>query len=436
MVCFLLQSLSTLPSASPAMPHSLVSSDTRNFSSSSHWIPSPMSVKSSAFAIGISAATDPSLSPRSEGAIPNRRASATSSSNSSADYVSYSRPANARLTGRVDKRKRRRPIRCLPSANARTSATSATTTTTAAASIDAESAAFCTLKLPYLDDYQRNPTAYSRALMGTERAQATHSSAIIAATDSTYATHNSHSSPLAAFRTSNGKRIHSTASLSSSSSSTSSPLPIPEFKQHESEPHMTRKSAISSIIHRLFPSLDKDALAALAAAAAAERSANPRLKKRSQLPSNNTAPSGKSDSAHATGEPGSDDNRVFANTASTGSTGGQTPTTINNGNDPMYVGDKLGQEIFRLHPHSNSCPIRWTKGKQCVTLHLLVEKERLKKENFLSVYLSPIFFVCIANVEAEIYATVYNNNILSSPHFMSVFLSVLALLCTCCAVNP
>ncbi|KAJ1990184.1 hypothetical protein GGI25_004539 [Coemansia spiralis] len=321
-----------------------------------------MSVKSSAFAVGISAATDPSLSPRSEGAIPNRRASATSSSNSSADYVSYSRPANARLTGRVDKRKRRRPIRCLPSANVRTSATSATTTTTAAASIDAESAAFCTLKLPYLDDYQRNPTAYSRALMGTERAQATHSSAITAATDSTYATHNSHSSPLAAFRTSNGKRIHSTASLSSSSSSTSSPLPIPEFKQHESEPHMTRKSAISSIIHRLFPSLDKDALAALAAAAAAERSANPRLKKRSQLPSNNTAPSGKSDSADATGEPGSDDNRVFANTASTGSTGGQTPTTINNGNDPMYVGDKLGQEIFRLHPHSNSCPIRWTKA--------------------------------------------------------------------------
>ncbi|KAJ1813672.1 hypothetical protein LPJ75_003088, partial [Coemansia sp. RSA 2598] len=54
--------------------------------------------------------------------------------------------------GRVDKRKRRHPTRSLPARDS-----------------GCDSRCFYTVKMSFVDDYQRNPTAYSRALMDTER---------------------------------------------------------------------------------------------------------------------------------------------------------------------------------------------------------------------------------------------------------------------------
>ncbi|KAJ1905356.1 hypothetical protein LPJ81_001971 [Coemansia sp. IMI 209127] len=120
---------------------------------------------------------------------------------------------------------------------------------------------------------------------------------------------------------------------------------------------------MTSIVRRLFPSLDDDSLAALAATAAAQPPpSSPRpKKKRSQVVSN-------SPGSEMAGEFHSADTTQVADLGSNGGNTNdngaemQTPQTINNGNDAMYVGDKLGGEIFQLRPQANSCPIKWTKA--------------------------------------------------------------------------
>ncbi|KAJ1646707.1 hypothetical protein LPJ64_001821 [Coemansia asiatica] len=175
-------------------------------------------------------------------------------------------------SGRVDKRKLRRPTRSLPARDS-----------------GCDSRCFYTVKMSFVDDYQRNPTAYSRALMDTERphsgsyrssprhiyalplvgtnAGSMHSGGALSAPAST--TSFSHRinppllplSPSAADPSNDGmlfgnnqlKRVHSSSTLHAQSSREK----LESSQLHPSErsrPPELRKS-MSAAIQRLFPSL-------------------------------------------------------------------------------------------------------------------------------------------------------------------------------------
>ncbi|KAJ2696471.1 hypothetical protein FB645_006192 [Coemansia sp. IMI 203386] len=194
-------------------------------------------------------------------------------------------------SGRIDKRKRRYPTRSLPAQDS-----------------ECDSRCFHTVKMSFVDDYQRNPTAYSRALMDTERPNSgshrnssrhmdplslpgtnaagnMHSGALSAPASTTSFCHRIHpplpvlspstadTSKDALLRENNQlKRVYSSsASLSSleplsSMLRTQSPGEQPEPSQLQSSerrrPPELRKS-MSAAIQRLFPSL-KDSINALA----------------------------------------------------------------------------------------------------------------------------------------------------------------------------
>ncbi|KAJ2382951.1 hypothetical protein GGI23_007255, partial [Coemansia sp. RSA 2559] len=311
------QSTPALPtSAAIAMPHPLVAPDTRRFLKTSHWIAPSM----------------PAYSPEPKNSTPaTKRVGAVNS------------------TSRVDKRKRRRPIRSLPAPSDTPRASLSAGEPTPRTS--------CSVKMSYLDDYQRNPMAYSRALMGTCRpldsiASYPNSASIFSA---------SPKPPFYLRRTQSSTPRSSSRSLSTSLVSSPSPFSeAPEQQPHELQ-QQRRKSTMTSIVRRLFPSLDDDSLAALAATAAAQPPPSPQPKKRkSQMVSNppGSEMAGEFHSAEKTkvADPGSNGDNTEDNGAEM-----QTPQTINNGNDAMYVGDKLGREIFQLRPQANSCPIKWTK---------------------------------------------------------------------------
>ncbi|KAI9478983.1 hypothetical protein LPJ78_003272 [Coemansia sp. RSA 989] len=114
-------------------------------------------------------------------------------------------------SGRIDKRKRRRPTRSLSLADVKPE--------------------FCTLRMSFLDDYQRNPSAYSRALLGSRYS----------------------APPLPSSSSSSPSNPHSLSS---------SPLPLAPFNL--SRPRQPRKS-ISAAIRRLFPSLDDPEICEMAA---------------------------------------------------------------------------------------------------------------------------------------------------------------------------
>ncbi|KAJ2790229.1 hypothetical protein H4R20_007047 [Coemansia guatemalensis] len=115
--------------------------------------------------------------------------------------------------GRIGKRKPRRPVRSLSMAE--------------------QQPAFCTLRMTFLDDYQRNPGAYSRALMGTRSSLSP--------------------PPL--------------QSLSNSSPQTPEQQRTPTPPVLHSRPPALRKD-ISATIRRLFPSLDDPVICKMAAAKA------------------------------------------------------------------------------------------------------------------------------------------------------------------------
>ncbi|KAJ2079227.1 hypothetical protein H4R24_003921 [Coemansia sp. RSA 988] len=121
------------------------------------------------------------------------------------------------VQGRIGKRKPRRPIRSLSMAE--------------------RQPAFCTLRMTFLDDYQRNPGAYSRALMGTEHTLS--------------ATRSSLSPP----------------PLTNSSPQTPEQQRTPTPPVSHSRPPAMRKD-ISATIRRLFPSLDDPVICKIAAAKA------------------------------------------------------------------------------------------------------------------------------------------------------------------------
>ncbi|PIA18361.1 hypothetical protein COEREDRAFT_6597 [Coemansia reversa NRRL 1564] len=119
--------------------------------------------------------------------------------------------------GRIGKRKPRRPVRSLSMAE--------------------RQPAFCTLRMTFLDDYQRNPGAYSRALMGTQQTLP--------------GTRSSLSPP----------------PLSNSSSQTPEQQRTPTPPLLQPQPPALRKD-ISATIRRLFPSLDDPVICKMAAAKA------------------------------------------------------------------------------------------------------------------------------------------------------------------------
>ncbi|KAJ2608493.1 hypothetical protein H4S08_004432 [Coemansia sp. RSA 1365] len=119
--------------------------------------------------------------------------------------------------GRIGKRKPRRPVRSLSMAE--------------------RQPAFCTLRMTFLDDYQRNPGAYSRALMGTQQKLPGRRSSL------------------------------SPPPLSNSSSQT------PEQQRTSTPPVLHPRAPalrkdISATIRRLFPSLDDPVICKMAAAKA------------------------------------------------------------------------------------------------------------------------------------------------------------------------
>ncbi|KAJ2752867.1 hypothetical protein H4S06_003849, partial [Coemansia sp. BCRC 34490] len=330
------------PSTTIAMPHSLVSSDTRRLLNTSHWIAPSMPAKLAAY----------NPKPRNRTAITTatRTSSAAAAAATSTSTSTPLKTSSVNSTGRVDKRKRRRPIRSLPAppsdkppeiyqsygeSTARTS---------------------CTLRMPYLDDYQRNPTAYSRALMGTahlldDAADYPSSASTVSSGSKGYHVRRAQSSTPV-----------SSKSLSMPMSLTSSPSPISENtvsglqqQQQQQQGEQTyhqqqqqRRNATTLVVRRLFPSLDDDTLATLAATAAAQQTppppSSPQQKKKRSLPGSALGGmmAGEFYSADAstlmTGVGSIGTNRANgANGASM-----QTPQTINNGNDTMFVGDKLG----------------------------------------------------------------------------------------------
>ncbi|KAJ1664079.1 hypothetical protein IW140_004380 [Coemansia sp. RSA 1813] len=303
------------------MPHSLASSDSRRFLKTSHWIAPSMPAKPS-----------PPYN---------------SKSRSHTTTTATKRGSSTDSTSRVDKRKRRRPIRSLPAPDDAPSAFSRTGESTPRTS--------CTLKMSYLDDYQRNPTAYSRALMGTA-----------CLPDYTASCPNTASIFITDSKPHHIRRVQSSTTLSSRSMSmsmslASSPTPTSETSVSEPPTQHHQLQRRRSVVRRLFPALNDDALAAFAATAAAQRPSSPRPKKKRNMaassPGNSMAGALHSADSAQVADPGSN-----GNTADDSGADVHTPQTINNGSIAMFVGDKLGREIFRLHPQANSCPIKWTKA--------------------------------------------------------------------------
>ncbi|KAJ2659722.1 hypothetical protein IWW48_003323 [Coemansia sp. RSA 1200] len=351
------------------MPHSLVSSDTRRLLNTSHWIAPSMPAKLAAY----------NPKPRNRTAIITATStSSTATATATATSTSTTLKINSvDSTGRVDKRKRRRPIRSLPAPP------SDTPLVIYQSSGESTARTSCTLRMPYLDDYQRNPTAYSRALMGT--AHLLDDTADYPSTASTV------SSSSKGYHV---RRAQSSTPVSSKSfpmpmSLTSSPSPISEnsvpelrkqqqqqekdqtYHQQQQQQQQQRRNATTLVVRRLFPSLDDDTLATLAATAAAQQPPPPpsslQEKKKRSLPGSALGGMmvGEFHSADASalmaGVGSIGTNRANGANGANGASM-QTPQTINNGNDTMFVGDKLGREIFRLHPQANSCPIKWTKA--------------------------------------------------------------------------
>ncbi|KAJ2387995.1 hypothetical protein GGI05_003918, partial [Coemansia sp. RSA 2603] len=107
--------------------------------------------------------------------------------------------------GRIDKRKRRRPTRSLPPPS----------------TVDSQQndqQPFLTLKMSFVDDYQRNPTAYSRALMDTERPYAKTHHAITRLNIGSLAGHTGPTTSRGSF----SNQIHSNLPLSAKSLGTNS----------------------------------------------------------------------------------------------------------------------------------------------------------------------------------------------------------------------
>ncbi|KAJ2486518.1 hypothetical protein IWW37_005594 [Coemansia sp. RSA 2050] len=130
--------------------------------------------------------------------------------------------------GRVDKRKLRQPTRSLVSHGG-----------TRAGGADKQPDGFHTVKMAYIDEYQRNPTAYSRALMDSERPGTCRSSHLLPLALS----HNAGMQGMARRASLPRPRL----SIPPSPQQTQllpSPQPIPALRKSK-----------SATIHRLFPSL-------------------------------------------------------------------------------------------------------------------------------------------------------------------------------------
>ncbi|KAJ2161102.1 hypothetical protein GGF46_001773 [Coemansia sp. RSA 552] len=186
--------------------------------------------------------------------------------------------------GRIDKRKSRRPTRSLSLAEAHPE--------------------FCTLRMQYLDDYQRNPCAYSRALVGAP-------------------------APRVATRYSappqNPPNSSSPKHLPSLAPSTPPAAAPPLLPQEAAGSVQVVRRDVSATLRRLFPTLDDPDICKTAAAQAAPKHPAPRLQ---QLPA-----------------PHQD-----------------TPNS-NPGPATLCGSDELANEIYQLQPRVASCSVRWPKGK-------------------------------------------------------------------------
>ncbi|KAI8321354.1 hypothetical protein GQ54DRAFT_340030, partial [Martensiomyces pterosporus] len=305
-------------------------------------------------------------------------------------------PLHARDGGRIGKRKRRTPTRSL-SLHDRDNSGNNTNN-------KRHARAFQTLRMSYLDDYQRDPMAYSRALMGTERPK--NHSGYAATTAAKYSipstpadTSNSNAMSAGGSKSSAGGRACSSASTSSTSS------PLPEYRRSP----VLRKS-MSAAIHRLFPSLSESTpttpasttpatatqmSAALAPAAsdgaaactsegglhiASSRTHNmslvvpypahnpssslvlcsPSSAPTTSSPSSAAAATHSHSNTHSTLAPPRQ--RSHPPTATSKLHDNEIKPNASGADNNPFITDELSREIFNLRPVANSCPVKWAKA--------------------------------------------------------------------------
>ncbi|KAJ2719717.1 hypothetical protein GGI07_005041 [Coemansia sp. Benny D115] len=229
---------------------------------------------------------------------------------------------------RIDKRKRRRPTRSLSVLESYRGAR-----------------ALHSLRLPFVDDYKRNPTAYSRALMDTERPN--HSP-----TSPSHPPRSSSSSPLPLppppLRTSSS--LHN--------------MLLPENSNEAESDRVRRENTAlrrnrAAAIQRLFPSLSGMHVPESVPRRAERRSAalEPPL-----LLSPRAPPS--LHSAHqAIDSPPSSSaaSESASRTASKSPTPPPGPASPSTG-IKQFVKDEQSRSIFELKPNATSCSVKWAKA--------------------------------------------------------------------------
>ncbi|KAJ1669639.1 hypothetical protein GGF38_002102 [Coemansia sp. RSA 25] len=275
--------------------------------------------------------------------------------------------------GRIDKRKRRQPTRSPLAYNIPDSASSPHERQQ-----HSEQPGFHTVRMSFVDEYQRNPTAYSRALMDSER-PGTHDSS----------SGNSHSPSRASSHNADLQNMARRASFPHARHSAPASPP-----KAQSAP-VLRKS-ISATIHRLFPTLREPMEMLSAASRIGARSASPSSgSHRARL----AASAGAQALRHLTLPPpppllslAIGDIRTVPNyyghrrqsqpaagamasliaapsaTSSGTSSGSSTPRSgISPDKSGILSGafdldDELSREIFALRPGTSSCSVKWTKA--------------------------------------------------------------------------
>ncbi|KAJ2482098.1 hypothetical protein EV174_003302 [Coemansia sp. RSA 2320] len=301
--------------------------------------------------------------------------------------------------GRVDKRKSRCPTRSPPGLDSLSSSATA---------VQQPTHVFHTVKMAFIDEYQRNPTAYSRALMDSERS-GTH--------DSRSRSGSSHP-PLQRLSSHNaGLSNMARGGNSALRLSTSVPAAHPRLMPPARTPAL-RKS-LSATIMRLFPSLCNPESLLVATAAAASQAKARSTSPNSELPAplneeythhmdvcydSSSHPYRRRQLQPAPVPVPARDLAPSPRATSTTCSGASTPQSNSSSDKPsedypdiLNLDDKLSREIFELRPSTNSCSVKWTKaapmdvsGYPMAELLAVAEKEccstlRLFPEQYLAI---------------------------------------------------
>ncbi|KAJ2029493.1 hypothetical protein H4S03_007391, partial [Coemansia sp. S3946] len=269
--------------------------------------------------------------------------------------------------GRVDKRKPRQPTR---------SPTSHGGPGAGGSHKQQEQLGFHTVKMTFIDDYQRNPTAYSRALMDSERPGTLRSSSNNSHLPSRAFSHNANLQSMARRASAPRPRLSAPASPQQ----VQLPPPVPALRKSK-----------SATIHRLFPTL-REPMEVISAAAlqigvrsAPSSSGGSAVQKLGHLTPPKPSPLAIEDICATASYHGLHQRHQSQPTsgamsalmsapyvASSGTnSGASTPRSTTSSktstdhlgmsNGDIAPDDDLSREILELRPATNSCSVKWTK---------------------------------------------------------------------------